>query len=84
MTSPRNRRLTEEEVAFIIRRATELEASESSRVGDNPASTLTLDQVEQIAADSHIDPRMVQRGAAELAAVFREPMGMVVQCRHRA
>ncbi|TVP98479.1 MAG: hypothetical protein EA359_18260 [Balneolaceae bacterium] len=60
-----NRIYTEEEVAQLIRRAVELEATRSvSRDGGLNAG-LTISELEQVAADAGIDPELIQRAAQE-------------------
>lgn len=57
------RRYSEEEVAAFLERATELQRAGSDReVGEG----LTLEELEEIAAEAGIPPRYVRRAAAEL------------------
>ncbi|HEY8164750.1 MAG TPA: hypothetical protein VIF83_04275 [Gemmatimonadaceae bacterium] len=55
------RKFSEEEVALIIKRATELQQTE--QVEQEPSTALTLNQVEQIAKEAGIDPLLVRRAA---------------------
>lgn len=57
------RRYSEEEVAAFLERATELQrAGSDGKVGEG----LTLEELEEIAAEAGIPPRYVRRAAAEL------------------
>jgi hypothetical protein len=55
------RKFSEEEVALIIKRATELQQTE--QVEQEPSRALSLSQVEQIAKEAGIDPLLVRRAA---------------------
>ncbi len=55
------RKFSEEEVALIIKRATELQQTE--QVEQEPSTALSLSQVEQIAKEAGIDPLLVRRAA---------------------
>lgn len=57
----RERKFSEEEVALIIKRATELQQTE--QVEQEPSTALSLSQVEQIAKEAGIDPLLVRRAA---------------------
>jgi hypothetical protein len=59
-----NRRFNDEEVALIIKRAAELQQTE--QIADEPASALTLAEVEQIAKEAGIDPALIRRAAQTL------------------
>lgn len=59
-----NRRFSEEEVALIVKRAAELQQTEET--ADEPGNALTLAEVEQIAKEAGIDPRMIRRAAQSL------------------
>ncbi len=60
-----NRVYTEEEVALLIRRAVELEATRSvSREGGVHAG-LTVSELEKVAAESGIDPELIHQAAQE-------------------
>ena len=59
-----NRRFNDEEVALIIKRAAELQQTEA--IADDPASALTLAEVEQIAKEAGIDPSLIRRAALTL------------------
>ena len=66
MTEPehRSRRYGEEEVARLLKRATELQRDEGSR--GPVAGELTLPELEDIALEAGIDPRHLRRAATEL------------------
>jgi len=69
-----NRRLSEEEVAFIIKKASEFQEREQIReVEEGPGTSLTLHEVEQIVREADIDPRLVRRAARELAGRPPDP-----------
>jgi hypothetical protein len=55
------RKFSEEEVALIIKRATELQQTE--QVEPEASTALTLTQVEQIAKEAGIDPLLIRRAA---------------------
>jgi hypothetical protein len=55
------RKFSEEEVALIIKRATELQQTE--QIEQEPSTALSLSQVEQIAKEAGIDPLLVRRAA---------------------
>ncbi|MFQ5680257.1 MAG: hypothetical protein ACE5HP_12470, partial [Gemmatimonadota bacterium] len=59
------RRYSEKEVARLLRRATELQRTESSVPG---SGGLTLAELEEVVAEAGIDPRYLRRAAAELQA----------------
>jgi hypothetical protein len=56
---------SEEEVAQLIRRAVELEASRSVSRDGGIRSGLTITELEQVAAGAGIDPELIQRAAEE-------------------
>jgi hypothetical protein len=58
------RRFNEEEVALIIKRAAELQQSEQTQ--QEPGNALSLTEVEQIAGEAGIDPRLIRRAALGL------------------
>lgn len=62
--SKRERRFNEEEVALIIKRAAELQQTE--QVENNPSSALSLSDVEQIAREAGIDPKLIRQAALGL------------------
>lgn len=63
--APKNeRRFNDEEVALIIKRAAELQQTE--QVEQEPSSALSLSEVEQIATEAGIDPRLIRRAAQGL------------------
>jgi hypothetical protein len=62
--SNRERRFNEEEVALIIKRAAELQQTEQTE--QDPGSALSLSDVEQIAREAGIDPKLVRRAALGL------------------
>ena len=62
--SKRDRRFNEEEVALIIKRATELQQTE--HIEEDPARALSLTDVEQIAREAGIDPKLIRRAALGL------------------
>ena len=63
MTDPRarDRQFNDEEVALIIKRAAELQQTE--QVEQEPSSSMSLAEVEQIAMEAGIDPRLIRRAA---------------------
>jgi transposase-like protein len=63
--APTARRYSEAEVALVIKRATELQASESQS-SDAGATGLSLVELEQIAREAGIDPSLVRRAAREV------------------
>lgn len=70
MAEETNRKLYgEKEVRALLRRATLLQARED----EGPGTGLSLDEVEQIAAETGIDPRYVRTAAAELALARPAP-----------
>jgi|SRR5688572_13560201 len=60
----RERKFNDEEVALIIKRAAELQQTE--QVAEEPASTMSLAEVEQIASEAGIDSRLIRRAAQSL------------------
>lgn len=60
----RERQYSEEEVALIIKRAAELQQTEQTE--QEPSSALSLMEVEQIAKEAGIDPRLIRRAALGL------------------
>ncbi|MEO8576207.1 MAG: hypothetical protein ABI556_05895 [Gemmatimonadales bacterium] len=60
----KERKFTDEEVALIIKRAAELQQTE--QVEQDPATTMSLAEVEQIATEAGIDPRLIRRAAQGL------------------
>lgn len=66
-----NRIYSEEEVAQLIRRAVELEATRSVSRESSKISGLTISELEQVAAEAGIDPELIQRAANE----FNEQAG---------
>jgi hypothetical protein len=63
-TPTRDRKFNEEEVALIIKRAAELQQTEQTE--QDPGNALTLTEVEQIAKEAGIDPRLIRRAALGL------------------
>src|SRR6266511_3819380 len=63
-TPKRERRFNDEEVALIIKRAAELQQTEQTE--QDPGSALSLSDVEQIAREAGIDPKLVRRAALGL------------------
>ena len=63
-TPKRERQYSEEEVALIIKRAAELQQTEQTE--PEPSSALSLIEVEQIAKEAGIDPRLIRRAALGL------------------
>lgn len=57
----RERRFNEEEVALIIKRAAELQQTE--QIENNPSTALSLSDVEQIAREAGIDPKLIRQAA---------------------
>jgi hypothetical protein len=68
MTAPDGppRRFSEEEVGRLLKRATEIQ--ERERTPADPAGGWTLRELEEIAAEAGIDPRLLRRAASELDA----------------
>ena len=62
-----SRRYGEQDVQEIIKRASEMEASQPTLGG-----SLTIGAVQQVAAEAGIDPRLVRQAAGELAAPAAE------------
>jgi hypothetical protein len=62
--TPRERKFNDEEVALIIKRAAELQQTEQTE--QEPGNALTLTEVEQIAKEAGIDPRLIRRAALGL------------------
>lgn len=63
------RTFTEEEVAALFRRASELQAEQNSKGvqrGSAEKAGLTIDEVSAIAAEAGLDPDHVRRAAAEM------------------
>ncbi len=60
------RMYNEEEVSRLIRRAAELEAERSAAGRGTLSEGLTLNELEQVAAESGIDPELLQQAAREL------------------
>lgn len=56
---------SQEEISAIIRRAVELEAERSVTGGSSSRNGLTISELEQIAAESGIDPELVQKAASD-------------------
>jgi hypothetical protein len=63
MAEPRSsdRKFNEEEVALIIKRAAELQ--QTQQVENEPSNALTLSEVEQIAREAGIDPKLIRQAA---------------------
>lgn len=59
--SGRDRKFNEEEVALIIKRAAELQ--ETQQVESEPSSALTLTEIEEIAREAGIDPKLIRHAA---------------------
>jgi hypothetical protein len=57
---------TEDEVSRLIRRAVELEAERSVLKGDHSRAGLSITELEQIAAESGIDPELIHQASKEL------------------
>ncbi|MEO7503305.1 MAG: hypothetical protein ABIW94_11765 [Gemmatimonadaceae bacterium] len=62
--SKRERRFNEEEVALIIKRAAELQQTEQTE--NDPGNALSLTDVEQIAREAGIDPKLIRQAALGL------------------
>jgi hypothetical protein len=58
------RRFNEEEVALIIKRAAELQQTE--QIAQEPSTALSLAEIEQIAREAGIDPRLIRHAAQGL------------------
>lgn len=63
-----NRIFTKEEVSRLIRRAAELEAERTVGGENNSKAGLTMTELEQVAAESGIDPELIHRAAGEMEA----------------
>jgi hypothetical protein len=59
--SARDRKFSEEEVALIIKRAAELQ--QTQQIEQEPSNALTLSEVEQIAREAGIDPKLIRQAA---------------------
>ncbi|MEX0823877.1 MAG: hypothetical protein WD008_05770, partial [Balneolaceae bacterium] len=57
---------TEDEVSRLIRRAVELEAERSVLKGEHSRAGLSITELEQIAAESGIDPELIHQASKEL------------------
>jgi hypothetical protein len=60
----RERKFNDEEVALIIKRAAELQQTEQA--SEEPGNALSLSEVEEIAKEAGIDPRLIRRAAQGL------------------
>jgi hypothetical protein len=60
----RERKFNDEEVALIIKRAAELQQTEQTE--QDPGSALSLTEVEDIAREAGIDPKLIRRAAVGL------------------
>jgi hypothetical protein len=69
---PEARRYSEEEIALILRRATEMQRAEPT--APDPAG-LTMADLEEIAAEAGIDPGMLRQAASELNAQLPATLG---------
>jgi hypothetical protein len=56
-----DRKFSEEEVALIIKRAAELQ--QTQQIESEPSNALTLSEVEQIAREAGIDPKLIRQAA---------------------
>ena len=63
-TPSASRKFNDEEVALIIKRAAELQQTE--QVAEDPGHAMSLAEVEQIAQEAGIDPRLIRRAAQGL------------------
>ena len=63
-TPKRERKFNDEEVALIIKRAAELQQTEQAQ--QDPGSALSLTEVEEIAREAGIDPKLIRRAAVGL------------------
>jgi len=63
-TAKRERKFNDEEVALIIKRAAELQQTEQAQ--QDPGSALSLTEVEEIAREAGIDPKLIRRAAVGL------------------
>lgn len=63
-TPKRERKFNEEEVALIIKRAAELQQTEQTE--QETSSALSLTEVEEIAREAGIDPKLIRRAAVGL------------------
>lgn len=63
MTDPtaRDRKFNDEEVALIIKRAAELQQTQQAE--EEPGNSMTLVEVEQIAREAGIDPKLIRQAA---------------------
>ncbi len=63
MTDPpsRDRKFNDEEVALIIKRAAELQ--QTQQADEEPSNAMTLAEVEQIAQEAGIDPKLIRQAA---------------------
>jgi len=63
-TPKRERKFNDEEVALIIKRAAELQQTEQTE--QDPGNALSLTEVEEIAREAGIDPKLIRRAAVGL------------------
>lgn len=66
-----NKIYNEQQVAAIIKRAVEMESERSVSSGDFYKSSLTIQELEKIAAESGIDPELVKIAAREVDARYQ-------------
>ncbi len=69
---PEERRYSEEELALILARASEIQASEGSRDVGSGTEGFSLAEIRSIAAEAGIDPEAVTRAASTLGALGGE------------
>ena len=72
MTDPSDsgRRYTDDEFALILRKASELQADDPERTfsaGEHPSEGLSLSEIQSIAEEAGMDPRLVAKAAAALS-----------------
>ena len=73
------RRYTEEEFALILRKAAELQPSDSREPGQGRVSGLTMEEMRSIAQEAGLDPEAVTRAASLLGALeWEEGEGLAV------
>ena len=65
----KERTYSKEEIEALLERAAELHAQEANSTNDKPG--LTLSEIEEVAADSGIDPLLIRQAATEMSGAPR-------------
>lgn len=75
---PTRRRYSDEELALILRKATEIQESPGGRSGKGAGHGLTLEEIQSIGGEAGIDAEAISRAAAQLEALdWEERRGLV-------